>query len=340
MNVGIFGFYSWLNFGDDLMAVLFAEEISRLGHKPILYLGDLSSIPQAFSSYETASNLDDFVNSVDKVVVGGGGILKPENGRSGEIFYCFRNTCLGLTKRAEKTGTQLGAFSIGGDGCGGNIGLHIGIASLITSSRMEVTTLRLAADRPIFTHLDNHVEVHPDVVFASAKKMGFGPKAPGIIESRLRVGLNLYDRKPDRVLRRALAALPIISKVEISTGGTTPLGSKECVSYDGDITRFVEQLKSLDVIITCKLHLGVVAIALGIPTFLFYGPAKARCCYREAGLDVKIIDSAPKMLSLLLKLISAKRASTADLGGQSDIQHLIDGATNHLKLMSTWIGND
>jgi polysaccharide pyruvyl transferase WcaK-like protein len=338
MVVGLFGFYSWMNFGDDLMAAMFAAEISRAGHSVVIYIEDGAGVPLSLRDYRVTNSLKEFVEVSDRVVVGGGGLLTPESGTNKKLFYDFRNLCLGLAQGCERLGKPIALFSIGGAGCGGNIGLHLGIASLLTCPRTELITLRLQGDHSLTENLNAKSRVYPDVVFAAARSLGAVDGSRREINKIHKVGLNLYQRKHERVLRAGLNMIPGLKVTEICTGGGGP-GAGNFLGYDGDIHRFVAGLKEFDCLVTCKLHLGVVAMSLGIPTFLYFGAPKAGSCYREAGLENQIIGSRIGALKFLSKMGANRTSLIPKQEWKSKIDALATGGEGHLEGLSRWLAS-
>ena len=134
----------------------------------------------------------------------------------------------------------------------------------------------------------------------------------------------------------ALKRMPGVEVTEICTGGGGS-ESEKSLSYGGDIHKFVTDLKQFDCLITCKLHLGVVAMSLGIPTFLYFGAPKAVCCYREAGIENQIIRSRTDTLTFLAKMITSRTSLIPGQEWNSKIDALADGGAKHFEELSRWL---
>ncbi len=335
--IGIFGFYSWMNFGDDLMARMFADEVIQVGHKPILFF-EGNELPEAFAGLEVEGSIKHFVEKCDKIMVGGGGILSAETGRKSPIFYKFRDQTLELVRKAEEMRKPLAAFSVGGNGIGGDIGLHIGIASLLTSRNTEVVTLRLESDSALIEKTGMAYEVGPDIVYSS--KLAEQASHKPLNGRKLRIGLNLYDRKPDRIIKKLLNCLPGAIPITVSTGEIERklvTSDREEIRYEGNLEDYMGKLVSLDLLITCKLHLGITALMHGIPTILFFGPQKAQACYREAGLCQRVIKTRGQAFNLMQRIITRNQEFFSVKQDGDKLNHLRDGSLIHRKVLREWL---
>jgi hypothetical protein len=76
ITVGLFGYYGRHNFGDDLMAMLFARAIQNCAAECLVFGWD-AALARRYNVQATRA-LDEFVTRSDLVVYGGGGALLPQ----------------------------------------------------------------------------------------------------------------------------------------------------------------------------------------------------------------------------------------------------------------------
>lgn len=73
MKVAIWGSYNHGNYGDDLMAIQFANYFKELGVHPCVYRLD-ECLAKKYS-IESAKSLDDLLENASFGIIGGGGML-------------------------------------------------------------------------------------------------------------------------------------------------------------------------------------------------------------------------------------------------------------------------
>lgn len=81
LTVGLFGYYSYGNLGDNLMAFLLSRHIQNLGHEPVVF----TKSPEFMNGWgvKLSSSVTDLVEQSDVIVFGSGGLLIPRKNMSG-----------------------------------------------------------------------------------------------------------------------------------------------------------------------------------------------------------------------------------------------------------------
>jgi polysaccharide pyruvyl transferase WcaK-like protein len=290
LRVGIFGFYSYQNLGDNIMAYLFSTYIKDEGHEPIIYAKQRSD--KMHWGFQICSNINEFVDSVDVVIFGGGGLLipRPQPSEIGQDF----NEDLGLILEYTKDKSiPLFAFSIGG--AGGGINDIVPVARQELIRRLHYVTLRNREDLHLLEQANTEGEFLDDVVWTTSRRISGSRRDKG--RSRLRVGLNFYlgSSRRSRLAKRILRIVTRIRKdidfifYDISPENDDDFGAFCAnLSHDNcsskvltDVEDACSEASSLDLLITTRLHFGVIAMSYGVPSIAFSGAEKTRLLYNR-----------------------------------------------------------
>lgn len=292
-RVGLFGVYSAKNFGDDLMGFIFGKALQGLGATFTLYAPGPESGRYGFP---VASSVSQLVESSDLIVYGGGGILQPK--KNDRFLGKELDTLLQLCRRHS---VPIYCLSIGGMG--------LALSEIIPPARRQLVeqaayvTLRLRADLPLLGDAGTMGTHHEDVVWTTPS---FFPPVP--IEKsgrkRTRIGINLYPHsgRERRLLPRIFQILTAVRRdcdfvfLESMFGDEAVYGDYQayrpekmrsnCSYYKfQSVEDGIECTQSFDLVITNRLHLGIVAMSYGIPSITLFPLPKTRLCYRELGLD-------------------------------------------------------
>lgn len=278
MKVGIWGSYSYGNYGDELMALIFAMHLKRVGARPVVF-GLHGPLARAYSIDSTRA-VDELVGKAAFCLFGGGSLLSKKVGQEGEYAEYKRREYIELRKALESHECPLYFSSIGGDGqFGGDIDVTDYREELLRSRVCRSATVRQQVDAvKIEAQYGIAARFFPDVLLSVAD---FWEMA-GRREEReeLHVGLNL-----PRSYGQASRLLTIVGamgrRVVYHYIGTVRPNSatnraayelmpckessrERCHPYD-DPAETLRVLRSLDLIVTTKLHIGLTAVALGTP---------------------------------------------------------------------------
>lgn len=275
MSVGLFGYYRRGNFGDDLMAYLMARYLHSIGLAVVIY-GSTDLFHDIYG-FETEEDLDSFVERVDTVVVGGGGALIPRIGQSSPAND-FSSEMGRVIDLCESKGIRIYGISVGGNG----LPLH----EIHPRSRRRLVesaaflTLRNPQDLALLASTNTPGAFHHDIVWTTPRYLQ-SPSSPR--PTRWRIGVNLYLSSRSALGLSARAALHAIvrmrrdcefffidvhrhaSGVRSATSVSPPHENCSHVRFS-ELQADIAFIRSLDLVITSKLHLGVVALSFGVPT--------------------------------------------------------------------------
>jgi polysaccharide pyruvyl transferase WcaK-like protein len=296
-RVGLFGAYHATNFGDDLMAVIFARTLGQMG-VPFTVFG-LGKEYEARHGFSVCSTAVDLVEASDVVVVGGGGLLQPHK----PVSPGFVGRQLGdLLEECQKRSVPVLCFSVGGAG--------LPLAQITPTARRQLVqqaeycTLRLRADLALLEEAGTPGAHHEDVVFTTPR---FFPPLPRNRSEtgRFRIGVCLHrfhrvDWSLFKLFFHFLARVRrdcdfvFFESRFAETGRTakhalhpkTTLRLPNCSYRKFDsLEDGIEFFQTLDLVITNRLHVGVTAMSYGKPYIALLPKPKTRIQLRELGLD-------------------------------------------------------
>jgi hypothetical protein len=306
--VGLWGAYFFGNFGDDLMAVQLAKEIRRAGHTPLAY--GLDSGIAASHDIKRAESLASLFRESALVVIGGGGLLTKVPVARRVLRrepWVMERELRRFVRQARRTPeTPVIAISVGGDG-EPTVSLGGWRRRLWSEVGMESLTVRLRTDCAILDGFGKKATYYPDTVLSGFGDLdGAPPDAWRCIRSRaageLVVGLNLKRSSGGRLLaamsqlrQRALRAglklrlLLLTSHIpgyvrgyELESAGVDE--TIETIRYREPLA-FLSEIAKIDLVISSKLHVGVAALACGVPFVSYGGPRKASAFLGDLNLD-------------------------------------------------------
>lgn len=311
MKVAVFGSYNYGNYGDDLMGVMFADRLKKLGASPIVYRLD----PALANKYglQTTQSLDELLSGSQFCIVGGGGLLIGKSKLSQvdeEIEDDFESFALAT----QKYNCPLHPLSIGGDGRGVKTPFPRGRYRLFSGPTCQFTTVRNQSDIALMAHLGKEAVHYPDVLWGAPSYWNLQPHTPST--DTLKIGINLADTRKHRTFVSVLLQLAKLKqqKVEIhlirSHLAQCPI-DYEMLPEQGDNrdnlhsytyqdpVEMLSFLGSLDVLVSQKLHLGLSALAMGVPFVSYGGQGKTRTLLKSIGAD-RAIAATDKVSTLKL----------------------------------------
>lgn len=286
MKIALWGSYSEGNFGDDLMALAFARTCIDQGATVSGFC-----VPESFARHgiAKADTLTELLRQADLCVIGGGEFLfrsAPLKRLLRSYFRRFEVSCADLADAVERATVPLAAVSVGGDGTTHFQRLSRDRRRLFGSRHLISATVRLPSDLQTLSRLGNRAAYFPDALLATPLLFPFRNEGA---RKTLRVGLNLHrslgisfvERLREHLKGRADVELVAIRSHSERSGHDYELAAAD---VDGaieehryldpiDTSRF---LSSLDVVVSSKLHVGVVALAYGARFISFGGKPKAR----------------------------------------------------------------
>ncbi len=324
-RIGIFGYYRSSNFGDDLMALMLARRVAQGGHEPIL-LGAGSALAAAASAASVESP-HELALASDVLLLGGGAWLSdfdaarasPEQRRADE-------DCLQLAALAREREIPCLAVSIGGNSTGNSRGVRTGCMSFLLSRHLAGLTTRLRSDMTFVRNTLSAVHgvlpetaTFPDVVlalrevlpeeagnaaaerdphvFTVAVNVGGGRNAKWLVRGlhywfgRSRTVRCVYTHNNPSERDSFLARYPL-------TRGDEHVACKSPLPL-------LTHLARCDLVIAYKLHLGLAALALGVPFAAFTPVSKACLALAELGWQGLSRTTSPRGLPGLFRELRA-----------------------------------
>jgi polysaccharide pyruvyl transferase WcaK-like protein len=289
MKIGIWGSYNYGNYGDDVMAILFANIIKKEGHTPIVYRLD----DRIASNYNisTTNSLDDVVRDSAFVLIGGGGMLVSTSRLKSLLSNTdkkFENDFQCLSTVVNEHNKALVAVSIGGDGSGFDTYLSRKREAVFVSNNFEQATVRLNEDLRVLDRYRIKGEFYPDIVLRACDLISDEKLETKSNNTKIRIGLNLTG-KPGRKLAETIVKISKMKNMELYfiNSHLREYGLNYEYMHDGHedyINNYyydnpeglLNLIGSIDLLISSKLHLGVSALSMGVPFLSFNGKKKTK----------------------------------------------------------------
>lgn len=303
IKVGLFGFYGYGNFGDDLMAVLFARFLQQQNVDVVVY--KLCQPYAAEYRLHVANTIPELLDGTDLVIIGGGGALisrKPSRwkkrqwGLSAKLAVRAKEYALLLDMLSQRK-IPLYALSVGGNGIYPDPLTPSYKQRILEISRY--VSVRNSEDLELLQRVGTPGEFFPDIVWQTSTF--FSLQRPQ--NTRIRIGIDIYF---SNILKQCALYLPLIiymitlirhdlDFVFIDTTNKSkspfralhwPRNRKNTTIYQFyELPHDLDVLTSLDLVISSRLHLGVACLSYGIPFLSLFGERKTRICLKNARLS-------------------------------------------------------
>lgn len=338
--VGVWGSYHYGNFGDDLMAEVFSRELTRRGFDVVVF-SENDSMFECDSNRRIVRDLDFGLLSSGALVVGGGAMLSRES----LVRYLFRAASRNVEKEFRALNTELDRnrvrcipLSIGGEinESGGIFGSR---KYFFSKNSYRKGTVRLRTDIGLVKNSFNrNYSYVPDVLFTTADFYSAGKKN----SDGLKVGVNLHKNKAQEVVRLLEEIVGHDSIFSIEThssfyGGDYEWSGSEFrqVKYEV-LDEFIKEISSFDVIVSDKLHLGLVASCFGVPFIPYKAKGKTLSVHQECGAESVVSKDVMTFRNVLIQFLERNsgiflRDRIKDLG-------LSIQAAATFELMEEWVG--
>jgi len=295
-RVGLFGNYAGQNFGDELMAVMFAKTLQSLGISFTVYgLGVHYGERYGFPVVSSATEL---VRMSDVIVAGGGGHLQPHRGISSH----FASELDALLNTCNDRSIPILCFSIGGAGLPLEKLRPPGRRQLL--ERAEWCTLRLRSELPLLLHAGTAGTHHEDVVWMTSL---FFPLLSGKAQvcGRPMIGISMYPvgkiyQKLQTGFFHVLVRMRsdcdfVFFEVKSASKGKNAnqalrpyktLNLPNCRFYKFEsVENGIGFLSTLDLLLTTRLHVLIAAMSYRIPCVSLLPRPKTVVCLQELGLE-------------------------------------------------------
>jgi polysaccharide pyruvyl transferase WcaK-like protein len=334
MKIGLFGYYRYGNFGDDLMAVLLADHLAAEGHE-VRVFGLKAEIAES-AGVKATDDLEGLVAWADCLVYGGGGVFLDvsANRRIDADLDAFLDA-------RQRRGVALYAVSVGGDGRSRYQTLSaprrrlLEEADFITFRNPEDERLARAAGLTRF-------EIHPDLVWATGRRQPSDPKHLISLEfSSTRNRLQYYTTFALASLASSRAVVDVtLEHGKAATGLKDRIRSAafRAGRYD-NVCGMMRLARESCCTFTSRLHYGLVALASGSITFLVHPADKARIVFERLGLDDYIIDRPDRMRQVIHEVMRHGAERYALSGAQrTRIHTAVERSERHFETLSSLIG--
>lgn len=290
LKIGVFGFYSYRNLGDNLMAYLIARHVQERGHLPVIFSKNATDM--ADWDVLVYGDVGEFMANCDIVFLGGGGLLIPRPRLSG-IGQDFNEDLKAMLAISREMKIPLYGFSLGGAG--------VPLTEIVPSQRrdlisqMKYVTLRNREDLQLLEQANIKGEFLDDIVWSVANKVP--PRSKPKSKEKYRIGLNLYlgdspKFYPTKFLisvatkiRRDIKFIffDIHPNADDAFNAFYVEGPNCEKKFALDIQSSCDDVASLDLLITTRLHLGVMAMSYGVPSVAYAAATKTKLLYNRIG---------------------------------------------------------
>lgn len=331
------------------MAGIFARHIKSIGHTPIVY-GIRDSLAEELGVV-TESSVEGLLKNADCAVVGGGGLFTNAAPAPGTIFEEFRNDLYRFVNTVEKNGIPFVVCSVGGgEAISVHSPFHFAVARMISSKMLRGLSLRRYRDRGILDECSAKGGVHQDVALCLGDFFKERSVRP-VDGAPCRIGLSVYDRPSDV---RLVRLLEIVSKVRGSVSihlldaysGGSPHKSEFIHGFPnvprieyGGLVQYLRDLSGLDLVITCKLHIAVAALAMGVPAVSWGGSSKAHSFFDDIDFKDGIISNVrADRLRFVRSMLDPERAIGKLRESMPLLDSAIESAKGHLNLVTEFLG--
>lgn len=310
-TAALFGYFRYGNFGDDLMAAIVGQHAAA--SVPVRVFGPSVKTPDG-GMLPGADSVDDVVRDAGIVIYGGGGaFLRQAAGRSPSAY---EDELSELCRAVDRMGIPLHLVSVGGEGSS---------PDALTDARRQLLstatsgTFRNVEDQALMDAIEGPANAHDDVVWLTPQF--FDKNGHNSSTSTREVGSSdtlviavdghLYRSRIMRLYVRALKAWLAISgaKVDIRVfwQHKTPVPSSfpaDTIIYR-DLGDFVGSIAGSHLVITSRLHMGLVAMSYGRTVVGFRPSPKQVLLFTRFGMAHQLFRS--KMDALRLAWIIAGR---------------------------------
>ncbi|MGR9048635.1 polysaccharide pyruvyl transferase family protein [Halobacillus faecis] len=344
MKVGIFGSYFYGNFGDDLMALMFAEVVKECGGEPLVYKLD-NNLSEQYN-IKTVNSIEKLVKESNFCIIGGGGFLV--NHKNVSSVQSDRNKRLHeLVKNLEKYNCSIYPLSIGGSGTSRDVEVLEGMKKLLLSERTKLVTVRNQEDLKVVKRYNNNVKLFNDVVWQLP--LFFNVKKSNQKE-KIKVGINInkgkktkaIDYMVNRLLNSKKNSYEIyymdthLPEYDMKHEYMPNLNEKNIKLFHytnpDEITQFISEL---DILVTQKLHVGVAALSYGVPFISLNGADKTKTFLTNMNLEDYYVGKLN--LLKLSKLIKSKNLSVdADFDNFESVK---SDSYNHIRVLKEIIND-
>lgn len=324
-HVALFGFYKYGNFGDDLMAVIFGRKLQSLGIPFRVY--QLRPDIVAECGFVNADSIDDLLEGAAAVVYGGGGAFL------GTKVADFEQTVSQLCAKCAKKNIPIYVFSVGGEGkpC-----RELADARQLLLRSAAYISFRNREDSILLDEIGRDKgAIHHDVVWQTPSCFSLQRHAPA--QTTIGIDHSLLRRRHRWIIRllmllcRALRKPYRFVSINQSSNRKVLPGFADSIQYADGMQQFIRELLQTNLVITNRLHVGMVAMSFGIPTIELFPQRKAALLFRRLGLDHLVFGSYLSLPRLAWLLIHEARIRHLQPSRTiRELDKIIGDSENHL----------
>ena len=310
MKIAIWGSYNYGNYGDDIMAVQFAKYLKSLNFEPVVYRLD-EQLAQRYQ-LQTTDSLNELLSDAKFCIIGGGGFLVENfSAPFEEDFRCLHQVSI------EKN-CPVYPLTIGGEGLGKKASLSYWRQEFFEGDMCQSCTVRLESDKALIEQFGKEAFYYPDVLLSVAEFWQIKRQSKqnnihnNIHHKTINVGINIPNTLQCKWLAFQLGIIASIRRDIVfhfiktylpSSSINSELRPKQLssnIKYHvyTDPQSTLEFLASLDLVVSYKLHLGLTALALGVPFYSLGGSGKAKAFLNSIGADFAVWNPGDKRFKI------------------------------------------
>lgn len=288
------GWYHTGNFGDDLMGIVLGLYLKKIGHDG--YVAGIKDLHAKYHDIALGDLPAGWENEYEAVIYGGGGIytnLKLLNGKRDEYDYVLEE----IMDKAKEKGLPVYVISAGADRQFDAVLLPPGRKKMFDYATLQ--TVRNKSDHEIMQASGKEgIHYFPDMLWRTSDFFPFpAVKHSGDIK---KIAVNIEMKGSPNKLRVMNTVFYLLAKLnpgiefvfmDVWYGGEAKIGSmtapklKNCSNYPFvNINDDIAYIRSFDLVITSKLHIGLVAMSYGVPVVSYQGEEKTQIFFESLGL--------------------------------------------------------
>lgn len=334
MTVGVVGWYHRGNFGDDLMAMMFAKELRSHGTDVLLW--GIRDVEATRWGAKSTSQIEEFLESIDVLVFGGGGLLA-----NASVEDQFDRFLSGLIRKATSQNIPIHGVSLGGDGTldpetvsPGREALIRAADTLTVRNKRDVADVKAFGESATFAH---------DMVWTCEKYTETASSRGAGQEERILI--NVEEKSKARKLyvlaacgiqmvsgQRKFDFINIIRTQNPHHGLQRKLSDTGIINYHQitGVDDCLHRIEQSSLVISSKMHIGVVALALGIPFISVFGEPKTKMMLSGIGAGHSYKSSISDTAKTL---IDVARGNSPMAVKKSNLEDIKDSSKEHFRLL-------
>lgn len=299
-KVAVWASCNYGNYGDDIMAVMFAKTLKSAGAEPVVYRLD-EKLSKMYD-IKTTNSLEELIQGADFSMISGGSWLE-----SRVLGETYEKDFHDYIETLERHQCPFYALSIGGDSNHDPKFLEPERLRLFTHPLFKEATVRLEGDLEMMASLGVKATYYPDIVLSLSdfwtKKEVNHPRNIGLNISTPHIKIKKWVENflskfyPSTNYYFFKTHLPNYNlKYEVGVEKE----QKNIFNYQyTDPDSFIEKVNQMDLMISSKLHPGVTAIAYQKPFLLLDGLDKTSSFLKSINAEFAICDYK-KLRNILL----------------------------------------